>query len=77
MSSEKGVFRNFTEFTRKHLCQSLFFINVAGLKPATLLKNRLLHRCFPLNFAKFLKTPFSYRTPPVAAPFLNTRLILS
>ena len=26
--------------------------------PATLLKKRLWHRCFPVNFAKFLKTPF-------------------
>ena len=28
------------------------------LRPATLLKKRLWHRCFPVNFAKFLKTPF-------------------
>ena len=25
---------------------------------ATLLKKRLWHRCFPVNFAKFLRTPF-------------------
>ena len=25
--------------------------------PATLLKKRLWHRCFPVNFAKFLRTP--------------------
>ena len=24
-----------------------------GLRPATLLKKRLWHRCFPVNFAKF------------------------
>ena len=29
-----------------------------GLRPAALLKKRLLHGCFPLNFAKFLRTPF-------------------
>ena len=28
------------------------------LRPATLLKKRLCHRCFPLNFVKFLRTPF-------------------
>ena len=28
------------------------------LPPATLLKMRLGHRCFPVNFAKFLRTPF-------------------
>ena len=27
---EKGVLRNFAKFTRKHLCQSLFFKKVAG-----------------------------------------------
>ena len=54
----KGVLRNFAKFTGKHLCHSLFFNKVAGLRPATLLKKRLWHRCFPVNFAKFLKTPF-------------------
>ena len=29
---------------------------------ATLLKKRLWHRCFPVNFAKFLRTPFSQNT---------------
>ena len=38
---KKGVLRNFTKFTGKHLCQSLFFNKVAGLRPATLLKKRL------------------------------------
>ena len=35
---EKCVLRNFTKFTGKHLCQSLSFNKVAGLRPATLLK---------------------------------------
>ena len=26
--------------------------------PATLLKKRIWHRCFPVDFAKFLRTPF-------------------
>ena len=30
----------------------------SGLRPATLLKKRLWHRCFPVNFVKFLRTPF-------------------
>ena len=37
---------------------SLYFNKVAGLRPATLLKKRLWHNCFPLNFVKFLKTLF-------------------
>ena len=55
---KKGVLKDFTKFTGKHLCQSLFFNKVAGLRPATLFKKRLWHRCFPVNFAKFLRTPF-------------------
>ena len=59
---KKNVLRNFTKFTGKHLCQSLFINKVAGLRPATLLKKRLLYRCFPVNFVKLLRTLF-YRTP--------------
>ena len=57
-----GVLRNFAKFTGKNLCPSLFFNKVAGLRPATLLKNRLWHRCFPVNFAKFLRTTFLQNT---------------
>ena len=32
-------------------------------RPATLLKKRLWHRCFSVNFVKFPRTPF-YKTPP-------------
>ena len=32
------------------------------LGSATLLKKRLWHRCFPVNFAKFLRTPFLQNT---------------
>ena len=31
-------------------------------RPATLLKRKLWHRCFPVNFAKFLRTPFLQNT---------------
>ena len=54
----KVVLRNLAKFTGKHLCQGLFFGKVTGLWPATLLKKRLWHRCFPVNFVKFLQTPF-------------------
>ena len=59
---KKGVQRNFAKFTGKHLCQSFFFNKVVDLRPATLFKKRLWHRCFPVNFAKFLRT-FFIRTP--------------
>ena len=42
----KGVLRNFAKFTGKHLCRNLFFNKAAGI------------RQFPVNFAKFLRTPF-------------------
>ena len=48
----KGVLRNFAKFTGKRLCFS----------PVTLLKKSPWHRCFPVNFAKFLRTPFLQNT---------------
>ena len=57
-SVKKGVLRNFTKFTGKHLCQSPFFNKVADLRPEILLEKRLWHRCFSVNFAKFLRTSF-------------------
>ena len=51
-SMKKDVLKNFTKFTGKHLCQSLF------LNRENLLKKGLWHRCFPVSFAKFLGTPF-------------------
>ena len=55
---KKRVLRNSAKFTRKRMCQSLFFNKVAGLRCASLLKKKLWHRCFLVNFAKFLRTPF-------------------
>ena len=36
--------------------------NITGLRPATLLKKILWHRCFPVNFTKLLRTPFLQNT---------------
>ena len=52
----KGALRIFAKFTEKNLCQSLFLNKVADLRPATLLNKRLWHKCFPVNFANFLRT---------------------
>ena len=49
--------KKFANITGKHLCQSPFFNKVANLMPPTLLKKRLQYRCFPVNFAKLLRTP--------------------
>ena len=61
-SVRKSVLRNFAKFTGKYLCQVLFYNKVACPEPATLSKKRLQHRYFPLNFARFPRTPF-HRTP--------------
>ena len=45
-----GILKNFATFTGKHLCWSL--------KACNFIKNRLLHRDFPVNIMKFLRTPF-------------------
>ena len=55
---KKGILKNFAKFTEKQLCQSFFFNKAAGLRSVTLLKKRLWHKCFSVNFAKFLGTPF-------------------
>ena len=52
-----GVLRSVANFTGKHLCSSLFLKNfqAGGLQ---LHKKRLQHSCFPVKFAKFLRTSF-------------------
>ena len=56
------ILRNFAKFTGNYLCQSLFFNKVAGLRPAALLKKKLWHSCFPVNFVKYLRTHFLENT---------------
>ena len=54
--------QKFHKICRKRQCQSLIFDKVAGIKPATLLKKRLWHRSFPVNFVKFQRSPFLQNT---------------
>ena len=42
---KKGIIKNFSKFTGKHLRQSLLFNKVAG-RPATLLKKQTLTQVF-------------------------------
>ena len=58
----KCILRNFEKFTGKRLCQILFYDKFAHLKPVTLLKKRPWHRCFPVNFAKFVRMSFLQNT---------------
>ena len=57
MFFEKSVFKSFPNFTGKHLCWSLFLKNLQA-EGLQLHKIRLQHKCFPVKFAKFLRTPF-------------------
>ena len=67
--SVEKVFLEISQNSHKKACARVvsFLSKVTGQRPATLLKKRLWHRSFPVNFAKFLRAPFFYRTPPVAA----------
>ena len=62
MFFKKGVLKKFTKLAEKHLCCGFFLSKVAGLRLAVLLKKRLWHRCFPVNFAKFFKIAFLQNT---------------
>ena len=55
-SVKEVVLKNFGNFTRKHLCWSLFN-KVAVLQAFNFIKKRLQHRCFPMKFRKSLRTP--------------------
>ena len=65
-----GVLKNLAKFTGKHLHWSLFFNQVAGVSflmklqasACNYIKKRLQRRCFPLNFAKCLRTLFLQST---------------
>ena len=73
---KKGVLKKLAKFTGKHLSQSLFFNKVAGLRPASLSKKTLWHRCFPLNFVKFLRTLFLQNTSEELLLNLSRRILM-
>ena len=56
----KKVFLKISQNSQQNTCARVSFFNkVAGLEPATfILKMRLWHWCFLMNFAKFLRTTF-------------------
>ena len=54
----KRCSKKFPKTHRKTPVLESLFYKFADPRPATLLKERLWHRSFPENFAKFLRTPF-------------------
>ena len=59
---KKGVLKKFHKIHLKTPVLESYFNGVSGLKAVTLLKKRLQHRCFQVNFMKFLRTPFLQNT---------------
>ena len=57
-SVRKYFVRNFAKFTEKH-CVRVSFLIKMQVSVYNFAKKRLWRRCFPVNFAKFLRTPFS------------------
>ena len=56
--SVKKAFLKISQHLQENTCARVSFNKVAGVMPLTLLKKRLCHRCFPVKFAKFLRTSF-------------------
>ena len=81
-SIKKGALKNFTKFTGKHLCQSLFLIKLQALttkapewrhsgvffvKACNFIKKETLAQVISCEFCKNFKNTFLNRTPPFAA----------
>ena len=60
---KKGVLKNFTKVTGKHLFQSLFFKSQA----CNFIKKETLALVFSCEFCEISKNTYFYSTPPVAA----------
>ena len=57
MFFKKTAVKDCLKLTGKHLCWSLFLINLQA-KACNFNKKRLQYRCFSVNFAKFLRISF-------------------
>ena len=69
MFFKKGVLKNFTNFTGKHLCCKRFLIKLQAWRPKGL---QLYQKETPTQLvfneiSKIFKNTFSYGTPPVTA----------
>ena len=51
------MFWNIWQYSQENTLLESLFNRVAGLKASSFIKKRLQHSCFPLNIAKFLRTP--------------------
>ena len=78
-SVRKGVLRNFAKFTGKHLCLSLFFNKVAGLRPGTaynFIKKETLAQVFSYEFCEISKnTIFTEHLRATASVYMHFNLV--
>ena len=51
--SSKSCSQKNSQYAQENTC-----VGVSGLQACNFIKKRLLHRCFPVNILKFLRTPF-------------------
>ena len=58
--SVKKVFLEISQNSQENTCARVSFL--INLRPVTLFKKLLWHRCFPVKFAEFLRTPFLQNT---------------
>ena len=56
--TSEQVFLKIWQCSQKNTCFGAFFNKYPGLKACNFIKKRLQHRCFPVKFAKLLRTPF-------------------
>ena len=58
MFSVENVFLEISQNPQENTCARVSSLTKLKARPGTLLKKRLWHMCFPVNYAKFLRTPF-------------------
>ena len=56
------IFKNSSFYRTPVMAASVSCNKVAGLKTSKVTKKRVQHRCFPVKFAKVLRTPFLQNT---------------
>ena len=67
---QKKIFLEISQNSQENTCARDFFF--AGLRPASLLIKSLWCRCFPVNFEKFLGTPFTEHIRTTASVSLQS-----
>ena len=70
---KKGVLKKSHKIHLKAPVLESLFNRVSGSRLATLLKGRLQHRCFQVNFVKFLRTPFLQNTSVICLSLISQR----